>query len=367
MQAKLATEEFFRTLDNYQISPLHYLVNTAIECKISSVILKDETERMNVGSFKGLGGVYAVAHLIKEYSELVLDKALAFDDLKSDEVREIASQMTFCCASAGNHGISVATGAKLFNAKCIIFLSRSVPESFSHKLTSLGAEVKVEGDLYEESIDAASSFCDVEEAILVSDQSWEGYTRIPQLISDGYGVIAKELAEQFLRQNLNDLSPMDDLSSEPSELWPTHVFIQAGVGGMVAGVGSYIMKYWPVKPIIVVVEPDAAPCLKYSWVEDKPALVSGPVSNMGRLDCKQASLLAYQFISKHNLKYITISDEYASDSVSYLEPKNIRTTPSGACGFAGVLKVTQDDALRRYLQIDGDSRCLAFITEHAES
>lgn len=366
MQPKLAAEEFFRTLESYQTSPLHYLVNTATECKISSVILKDERERMNVGSFKGLGGVYAVAHLIKEYSELILDKTIAFDDLNSDEVREIASQMTFCCASAGNHGISVATGAKLFNAKCIIFLSRSVPDSFRHKLTSIGAEVKIEGDLYEDSIAAATSFCDAGEATLVSDQSWEGYTRIPQLISDGYGLIGKELAEQFLKPNLNDLSSMCNLSNESSQLWPTHVFIQAGVGGLVAGVGSYIMKYWPFKPIIVVVEPDAAPCLKYSWVEEKPALVNGPVSNMGRLDCKQASLLAYQFISKHDLKYITISDKDASDSVSYLDQKNIRTTPSGACGLAGLFKVTNDDVLRKYLKVNEDSRCLVLITEQSE-
>lgn len=363
MQSKLASEQFFKTIESYQTTPIHYFVNTATECSVSSVILKDETKRMNVGSFKGLGGIFAVAQLIKEYSEQVLDKNLSYDDLNSDEVREVASQMTFCCASAGNHGISVATGAKLFSAKCIIFLSKTVPESFKHKLASIGAEVKVEGEMYEDSIAAAAMFCDIEEVILVSDQSWEGYTRIPQLISDGYGLIAKELAEQLLKTNLDDLSSMQDLSNES---WPTHVFIQAGVGGMVAGVGAYIMDHWPVKPTIVIVEPDAAPCLKYSSLERKPALVSGPVSNMGRLDCKQASLLAYQFISKHELKYITISDKNASDSELYLEKKNIGTTPSGACGLAGLFKVAQDDVLRKYLNINEDSRCLVFITEHSE-
>ena len=56
---------------------------------------------------------------------------------------------TYISASAGNHGISLAAGARIFGAKAVIYLSKNVPSSFADKIRSFGAEVVVYGNDYE--------------------------------------------------------------------------------------------------------------------------------------------------------------------------------------------------------------------------
>ena len=58
-------------------------------------------------------------------------------------------------ASAGNHGLSVAAGARIFGAKAVIYLSISVPSEFVKRLKGYGATVVIEGDDYESSMEAA--------------------------------------------------------------------------------------------------------------------------------------------------------------------------------------------------------------------
>ena len=62
---------------------------------------------------------------------------------------------TYISASAGNHGISLAAGARIFGAKAVIYLSKNVPSSFADKIRSFGAEVVVYGNDYEESLEGA--------------------------------------------------------------------------------------------------------------------------------------------------------------------------------------------------------------------
>ena len=76
------------------------------------LLVKDETNRMNLGAFKALGGVYAVARLIDEAWVAAGHAPLQPQDYMKDEVRNFASSMTFVCASAGNHGMAVAAGAR---------------------------------------------------------------------------------------------------------------------------------------------------------------------------------------------------------------------------------------------------------------
>jgi diaminopropionate ammonia-lyase len=48
----------------------------------------------------------------------------------------------YVAASAGNHGLSDAAGAKLFGARAVISLAETVPEAFVNQLTTAyGADV----------------------------------------------------------------------------------------------------------------------------------------------------------------------------------------------------------------------------------
>jgi diaminopropionate ammonia-lyase len=200
-------------------------------------MVKDETRRMRLGSFKALGGVYAIAQMIEDAS--------GTSDLNSEQARNLAAGMTFITASAGNHGLSVAAGARIFGARGVIVLSSSVPEGFAERIRKTERQVvRVDGS-YEDSVQYAIDAADRNGWQLLADGSWEGYTAPPALIMEGYAVLAEECRDEIAK----------------SGDWPTHVLVQAGVGGLAAAMAAHIREHWAKQPQIIIVEPDAAPCL----------------------------------------------------------------------------------------------------------
>lgn len=145
---------------------------------------------------------------------------------------------------------------------------------------------------------------------------------------EGYTIMAKELREEF--DQLND--------------WPTHVYLQAGVGGFAAAIAFEIRKSWRVQPEILIVEPDAAPCLKESIEYGKIMTVEGPVSDMGRLDCKTPSLIAFEILSSAANDFCLITEEQAQDAVRIAGEMGLATSPSGAAGLAALLANSDKDA-----------------------
>src|SRR5437899_12480351 len=68
------------------------------------------------------------------------------------------------------------------------------------------------------------------------------------------------------------------LASEIVQQWkagPTHLFVQAGVGGLAAAVIGYLWAVLPHRPISAIVEPQSADCWSQSNQAGKPALASG--------------------------------------------------------------------------------------------
>lgn len=282
------------------------------------VFIKDESTRFGLGSFKALGGIYAVAQLLIDKVEELTGHRPAMADLLSKPVRDIAATQTYVCASAGNHGMAVATGAKLFGAHARIYVSAEVPSSFATRLRDTGAEACVAGANYEESLEAANEDVVKTGALLLSDGSWEGYLKPPSLVMEGYTVMASELRDAFAS----------------SGEWPSDVYLQAGVGGMAAALTYMIRRDWLVQPRIVIVEPTAARCLALSAAQGELVEAKGPISNMGRLDCKAASLLAFDTLMRSEVEYQSVSDNEALIAVAALETRGIYSTPSGVAGYA---------------------------------
>ena len=323
---------FLRQCPAHAPTPLQELTGLARQCGVGALFAKDETRRMGLGSFKALGAAFAVASMIAD--------AVGTEDLESNAAREAARSMTFITASAGNHGLSLAAGARVFGAHAVIVLSEAVPEAFADRIRALGARIeRVEGD-YEASVAAALRMANDNGWLLLADGSWEGYTERPALVMEGYTVLAEECRESF----------------QASGHWPTHVFLQAGVGGLAAAVAGHIRSFWDEQPEIAVVEPDAAPCLLSSVRAGRLARGDGPPSNMGRLDCKDASLIAWDALRRDVDVFMTVSDDEASNAARLLEAEGIATTPSGAAGLAGL----------RAMQPGAGSRCLIIISAGPE-
>lgn len=315
--------DFFRAQPAYGPSPLHRLSGPGgLE-----VMAKDETGRMGLGAFKALGAPYAVARILGAAWEARTGEAVTPARLREADLRAFASGFTFVCASAGNHGMGVASGARDMGAAARIHLARSVPEGFADRLRALGAEVVRSGDVYEEGVAAAIEDADASGAVLLADGTWPGYTEIPSWVMEGYCVIAEELRERF----------------EAEGGWPTHVYLQAGVGGLAAAMAHMIRRNWAEQPELIVVEPEAAACLRASHLAGRPVRGDGPESEMGRLDCKEPSIVAWRALEEAGVRYLALSEDEGRAAAEAVTALGVATTPSGAAGYGGLV---QDSAAR---------------------
>jgi diaminopropionate ammonia-lyase len=321
-----------KTCPVYTPTPIYKHSELAEVIGIKTLFIKDESKRMRLGSFKALGGAFAVAQIISD--------AAGTTDMESVAVKSTAADIKFMTASAGNHGLSIAAGAKIFGAHAIVFLSTNVPEGFANRIRSMNAEVvRVQGS-YEDSVAAAITAAEIDNGLLLADGSWDGYIERPALVMEGYTVLAEECRFEFSK----------------AKNWPTHVFLQAGVGGLAAAIAGHIRDYWDEQPEIIIVEPDAAPCLIESFKAHQLTAVAGPTTNMGRLDCKDASLIAFQSLKNDADTFVTISDFMAKNATSFLRAHGIPTTPSGAAGLAAL----------KIIKLEPTNRCLLIITEGLE-
>ena len=305
-------------------TPLRSLPSLAQDCGIAELWVKDERARMGLGSFKALGAAHAIAREAVATGAHDLSIAL--------------KGRTFVTASAGNHGLSVAAGAKLFGAKAMIFLSETVPEAFSERLRAKGAEVVRAGADYEASMQAAAATAAAQGLTLLSDSTWPGYTDLPLRVMEGYLQLAAEAAAEI---------------PEP----PTHILLQAGVGGLAAAVAAHARLVWGDAPEIIVVEPEAAPALLESIRSGRTIDTTGPASSMGRLDCKTPSMVALNGLAHDADHFLTISDAEAEATVAHLAKHGLPTTPSGCAGVA---------ALYAGLTLPATARVLAILSEGPE-
>ena len=304
-------------------TPLRAAPVLAAAAGVAHLYLKDETARMGLGSFKALGAAYAIARQAGDGDATAL------------------KGRCYIAASAGNHGLSVAVGARMFGARAVIVLAETVPEGFAERLRSKGAEVVRAGAIYEDSMKAAMRLAEENGWTLLSDSSWPGYTELPYRVMEGYLQLASEAARQMPQA-------------------PSHIFLQAGVGGLAAAVAAYARLVWGDAPVIVVVEPEAAPALIESARAGRVVVTDGPVSAMGRLDCKEPSLIALAGLTRDADLFMTVSEGDAAAAVERLAAVGISTTPSGAAGVAGLLSGAAELGL-------GPASCvLAIVSETGE-
>lgn len=319
----------------------------ALQGSLEHVWIKDESSRMRLGSFKALGGIYAVARILQNAAASSLGRTIASDELIDPEIKKLASKIRFVTASSGNHGISVATGANLFGAQATIVLSRTVPKEFVDRLKQVPCSVIRHGEDYEQSVAHAIELSRKPGRILLADGSWEGYMDLPGLVMEGYSVIPEECMNHFLAE----------------DSWPTLIFLQAGVGGFAASFAAHVRAYWPVQPTIIIIEPETAPCLMESVRRGRLTTVGGSISVMGRLDCKQASLIAFNTLTEVADGFMVISDDESRLGRQSVRNAGIETTESGAAGLAGLLIALSCPDTATKIGLDTDSRCLAVVSE----
>lgn len=334
-------------------TPLVGLPDLARSLGLGGIDIKDEGQRYGMGSFKALGGGYAVGRVIHRHLEARLGRKVAPAELLDPALRGHLDDLTVACATDGNHGRSVASGAQKFGVRCVIFLHQGVSQQREDAIARFGAEIRRTAGNYDDSVAEADRVSKLEGWTTVSDFSREGYEDIPGLVMQGYSLMLEEIDAQHT-------APY------------SHIFIQGGVGGLAAAVaGHFHDRLGADRPRLIVVEPDKANCLQRSAEADRRMeMAAGEETVMAMLECYEPSLVAWRILEKSADSYISIPDQAAVTALKTLARPTgndpaLTIGESGGSGLAGLLTALADPEARRALGLGTDARILLIGTEGA--
>ena len=158
---------------------------------------------------------------------------------------------------------------------------------------------------------------------VVSDTSWPGYERIPGLVMQGYTAIVREALRELAAP-------------------PTHVFVQAGVGGVAAALAGHLaLVFGEQRPTFVVVDPARAACIFETARAGHPVKIAhGEPTVMAMLECYEPSLVAWRVLSRVADAFMTVEDADAVAVMNRLarpagDDPAIVAGESGGAGLAG--------------------------------
>ena len=309
--------------DNYKPTPLLVLNKLSKELNLNKIYYKDESKRFNLKSFKALGGAYAVEKVTKGNKDI-----------------------TVSTATAGNHGRSVAWGAKRLGIKCKIFISEYVSDARGKAMEALGADViKVKGN-YENSLVECIKKSSENNWQIVQDVAWKDYMLIPTLTMAGYSVMMKEIVDQLNNDEI------------------THIFLQAGVGGMAGAMVAGSARYLKNIPKMIVIEPDSAACVMKSIKTGKLEKVNiTRESLMGGMSCGEPSLVPWEILKKSINNCISLPDDDIGKAMklfanaSFGDDKIIAGENS-APGVISLIASCNDENIKNKLGLNSDSNIL---------
>ncbi len=314
--------------EGYSPTPLVKLNKLTKELNLKNIFYKDENKRFNLKSFKALGGAYAVEKVTKGNKEIVV-----------------------ATATAGNHGRSVAWGAKRLGLKCKIFISEFVSDARGKAMEALGAEViKVKGN-YENSLIECIKQSTENNWQIVQDVAWKDYILVPKYTMAGYSVMMKEIAEQINNEKIS------------------HIILQAGVGGMAGAMVAGIARYLNNIPTIIVVEPDSAACVMESIKTGKIEKIDiKRESLMGGMSCGEVSLVPWEIL-KNSVKHcISLPDDDIAKTMKLLgnasfSEESIIAGENAAPGVISLIASYEDETIKNKIELNEKSNVLIFGCE----
>lgn len=330
----------------YKATPLYSLEDIASHIGVRAVLYKDEGGRFGLGSFKALGGSYAVQGLVQQRLRQVMGRDVSVDEIVAERLG-VSCGLSVACATDGNHGRSVAWAAQLFGLPCFVYVHANVSLARQQALEALGATVVRVPGVYDDAVQRVDKDAKLHGWTVVSDTSYPGYTEIPAKVMLGYTVMIEEVLAQA-RQPI------------------THAFVQCGVGAMPAAVCAYLAARSP-ETRTVVVEPERAACLMHSAQRGQLTNLSGDMATiMAGLACGHPSQLAWEVLSDRAFAFMTAPEALAVEGVRMLHRRDPRITAgeTATAGLAGLLAAHREQLMQQ-LELDEQSVVLLIGTEGA--
>jgi diaminopropionate ammonia-lyase len=314
-----ATEasRFHVGLDGYRPTPLRELGELAAELGVTSVALKDESQRLGLPAFKILGASWATEQALRAQPQT----------------------HTLVAASAGNHGRAVARVAASRGLACQIFLPARAAPARVAAIAAEGVEVVVVDGDYELAVGRAAAAGAAPGVVELADVGAPGPAR---WVIDGYATLFAEAAAQ----GSFDL-----------------VLVPVGVGSLAAAAARFAAT---AGARVVGVEPETAACLTASLAAGRPTAVRTPGTTMAGLDCAEVSAAAWPSLRDGILGTITVDDEEARAAMRELASLGWAIGDCGAAPVAGLRALAGDPAcadLRAASGLGPETQILLVATE----
>lgn len=345
---------FHQTIPGYSPTPLVSLASLANYLGVADILVKDESPRFGLNSFKGLGSSFAVGTcLAKECREKLDSFPHLQQTMKSRPIQ------TFATATDGNHGRGIAWAARQFGQKAVVYMPKGSSPFRLNKIREAGAQADFSTLNYDDTVRMVSNLSRENGWILVQDTAWEGYTDIPTLIMQGYLTIVGEFAEQLKAKGKEE---------------PTHVILQAGVGSFGGAIAAGLQQMAKNPITFIIVEPVQADCLYQSAraKEGTPQKATGDLSTiMAGLSCGEPNPIAWDILKHLASCFITCPDTVPAKGMRVLgnpleSDSRIISGESGAVPLGLLFELCKNPALiplKESIGLTSSSRVFFISTE----
>ncbi len=344
-EAPDAVARFHERMEGYETTPLYEAPAIASRLGLARVLIKAETHRLGLPSFKIIGASWAVYRTLCEHAGNEPEPWTTVDDL-ADRWAHLAP-LTLVAATDGNYGRAVAHMARLLGLDSLIFVPTGTSPARIDAIESEGAAVRIVDGDYDDAVVQSSEQAD-ESHVVVSDISWPGHEAPPLHVIDGYSTIFAEIEATTLESDLD----------------PGLVVIPMGVGAFMAAAVTHYRSSGR-RTLIAGVEPLTANCVQRSALAGDLVQVPGPhESIMAGLNCGRPSAVAWQRLKSGVDWLVSIPDDATESAMSELADVGVVAGETGASSLAGLHALVEQMSETNSENLAGTT-ALVVVTEGA--
>ncbi len=342
-----AIAAFHRRMPAYSPTLLLDAPDLAEHLGLGRILIKAETRRMGLPSFKILGASWATYQAICTH--------IGSEPEPWGNINELAAGLAhlkpfkLATATDGNHGRAVSFMARLLGFEAHIFVPEGMAAPRIEAMVAEGAAVTIIHGDYDDAVARAAQEAG-DRCLVVSDTSWPGYETIPAQVIEGYTTIFGEVDEAI------DASELDH---------PDMVVVPMGVGAFMAAAVTHY-RSGNHRPILVGVEPIDANCVQASAMAGEITHVPGPHrSIMVGLNCGRPSPIAWPRLSSGIDWFVSVDDDRARQAMRDLASAAVVAGETGAASLAGLQALLADADGTRALPDRAHATVLIVVTEGA--
>ncbi|MFC6522588.1 pyridoxal-phosphate dependent enzyme [Undibacterium arcticum] len=227
------------------------------------------------------------------------------------------------CPSGGNAGFAAAVSGAALGVRTTILVPQTTPETVRQAIRAIGAELIVEGGVWDDTNQAALRLCDQPGAVYIPPFDHPD-------IWDGNATLIDEAASQ---------SQFDV------------VICSVGGGGLLSGIVQGLHRNGLAHVPVIAVETEGAASLQAAMQAGELVTLPAITSIASTLGARRVAQQAFDWTRRHDIRSITVSDAQAVDACLRFA-NDMRTLVEPACGAALAVAYQYPDLLTEFKAAD---------------